>query len=121
MKTYSNSEVMTMLQANRTLKFESKQEHHDFIIEVIGARIVMKSENGLDGGFDLYDKWTLVQEPVTFMEAINADIKLIKYEPWAEYHTVAWVLKNLGVVSSDQGLERINGKWFIQEDDEYYE
>ena len=87
MKTYKTWEVVKMLTENPKLMFKNErhggileysksgqeelvllkdEEQKDFLITSL-LKPVIKSANG-----NINDEWTLIQQPVTFMEAIKA-------------------------------------------------
>lgn len=113
MKTYKTWEAIKMIEENRELKFEDKN------------RRILASENdgslvcryvGTRSLIDLLQSWTLVQKPVTYMEAINSN-KLIKADQWDGYHQIDWVLRQCGHEIPSDALILINGKWFIESED----
>jgi hypothetical protein len=111
-KTYKNSEAIAMLENNPNIKFECPGGYKLFIRD---GKIVIENENDPDGwyGFYLDDKWVLVQEPVTFMEAANSN-KRIKYESWRNFVDVKVALEMLTLSDVKSLKDIINGRWYIE-------
>lgn len=93
MKEYTTSEMFAVLEKNPKLKFESKNGYLASVNKVNGCLQWDKKDfptTGLNNNLRLIsvgtdypaDKWTLVREPVTWQEAIQARIngKPIKCE-----------------------------------------
>ena len=61
-------------------------------------------------------KWTIAEQPVSFMEAISSR-KYIKAEGWGTYHPLSTVFS---ILSSERDAKTmcdvINGKWYIEEE-----
>jgi len=83
--------------------------------EIIG--LARKTDCGYERIKELtgFEEWELVQEPVTFMEAVNSR-KDIKSEYWSEYHCSSKTFSNLAILDSDDIANTVNGQWFIKED-----
>lgn len=63
------------------------------------------------------DKWTKVQTPVSFKEAMNSGKKIATIEEPFYYH-LPWVwLGLLQTKGITKALELINGKWLIKDGD----
>ena len=63
-----------------------------------------------------FEEWEEVQEPVSFMEAVNSG-KLIKYERWNIYNSLNEVIDILDAKSEEMQRKMINGKWYIKGDE----
>lgn len=125
MKQYTNSEVMVMLESNPKLKFKCDGV---FRLFVRNNKIIIKNDFNTDSlcGFCIDDKWELIQEPVTFMEAANAFMngKNVKceYKSFSDSSLLNKTFKQ----GSQKGSMRENdditfymiteGKWYIEED-----
>lgn len=115
MKTYKTWEAIKMLTENPTLKFINKCDN---IIGVnrVGFIVLFRNDNSVNT--DLFRKnvdtdWALVQEPVTFMEAINSG-KRIKSAYSDDYNSVEETMSLLGGLTEKTVLKVLNGEWFIE-------
>ena len=126
MKTYQTWEIIKSLTEKTQQKFKlvggcKNLNYIGFIASnYVGfLRIANKDENSLNlqnmGGIFLNGEWRLVQEPVTFLEAINS-CKGIRFDGLCDYYTVEAILKDLSGSTVNGYLNKINGKWFIEED-----
>lgn len=125
MKIYSLDEVIKMLRENRKLKFKiANVSGCNQTLTCIGEGGILKLEcrgckacdscNMCD--LTLEDKWQLVQEPVSFMEAVNSG-KEIKPENFhGFYMTVYQLMEAFYKLDENRVLEYINGKWYIRGD-----
>jgi len=115
-KTYSNAEVMESLERNRELKFtcQNKDTGKVYEVGVSNNDIRMKSDRGMAGMFSLKDKWTLIPNEYTFIEAINSG-KRIKSFDAKEYKTINYYLLIIGNGGTDKARKLIYGKWNIEE------
>lgn len=57
------------------------------------------------------DEWTLIQQPVTFMEAINSGKPITSEDGYITNCDPEWILSQ----GMRLTLEKINGKWFIED------
>lgn len=126
-KSYTNSEVMEMLKHNSALKFE--HENKDINVKMIISAnkigyINLRCEgcrDGMDGNIKLTDEWQLVQQPVSFMEAIKAykNGKAIRCELIGTSKT--YIPHANSIVPADNTCrpitvdEMLNGKWYIED------
>ena len=121
MKTYKTWEVIKMLTENSKLNFTNGKGVNLNIGEFGFLEGKFNDCEGLNGNINLENKWTLVQEPVTYAEAIAA---------WADEKKVRCVhggrlfiyngFKHQSMVdqkgvSITKGAIKY-GKWFIEED-----
>lgn len=125
MKTYQTWEAIKMLTENPQLKFECKGE---FALKQLFVRqeyIQLKSELfdvsvvECAGNLKVNEEWILVQQPVSFMEAIRTfregkiiHCKLDKYT--YTFHTGFMELKDVDG-NAITPREIVDGKWFIGE------
>lgn len=80
MKTYSNSEVMMLLEENPKLRFESEIDG-EFVEMYANGNIVSYiylKKRHCDIGFKLDSrcKWKLIEQPVTWYEVLKSDKKV---------------------------------------------
>ncbi len=112
MKTYRTWLAVKMLTENRKLKFKNNND------EILKRVYDVPQVNAYSGNKELLlyltTNWELVQEPVTFMEAINSG-KRIKPVNWKTYQTLRVILDNLKCREYSDQVETINGKWFIED------
>lgn len=85
MKTYRTWEALKMLTENRNLKFKSSS--NGILKRVHDVPKVNDYSGNKELLLYLTTDWTLVQEPVTFMEAINSK-KRIKPEHYRDRKSV---------------------------------
>lgn len=122
MKTYRTWEAIKMLTENRNLKFKNvnkalKGEILKRVYDV--AQVNDCSENKILLIY-LTSNWELIQEPVTFMEAIKAYCEgktiCVIYESIKTYYHPTRDAKHDGFHNSVLAIEILEGKWFIGED-----
>lgn len=138
MKTYKTWEALKMLEENRKAKFElvvkdSSVDLENTILTLGAKEYINFIENGtgkrIGGNVSIDDEWTLIQEPVPFMEAIKAYDKgktikcvfgsyhgLSIYKPqfaFGDYKFSDLRDENEGPITQTEILE---GKWYIEED-----
>lgn len=117
---YSASEMIHMLEEDKTRRFERVAEDGLKGTAYIGAfgyiNINNGNEHSVDGNLRLNDKWKLIPQAVSFDEAIKSG-KYFKYESWDKYYPVNDVFRILASKSSSliskMGKEK---KWYIKED-----
>jgi len=116
-KTYSNSEVMTMLEKDTKLEFSCRNKNTGKLY-ILSASLynisLTNKESGVVAMFSIGDRWTLVLKEYTFMEAINSG-KRIKSFDAKEYKTINYYLLIIGNGGTDKARKLINGKWNIEE------
>lgn len=132
MKKYKTWEVIKMLEENPKLKFEAAEElGEEKTISIKNNRICWGGKDR----FPLYvligkkaTEWTLVQEPVSFMEAVKAYGKgktincecqndVFHYIPkYAEEDQANWNDLLANGEFQITSYEILNGKWYIEED-----
>lgn len=127
MKTYKTWEAIKAIEENEKLEFENS---HGTIIKYENLVIRFFDKDGKNikrYGIPLDTQWTLIQKPVTFMEAIEAYSKgkTIKcYLNTEDYDdAMAYVPdkgSELGSLIDDCGCtitqtEILEGKWYIEE------
>ena len=126
MKTYATWEVIKSLTEKTQQKFKlvngsKKLDYLGSIVSNYVGFLIVKNTNGVDidlrdmSGIFLNGQWELVQEPVTFMEAINSK-KKIKPEGWDNYRNLIELSKTFSCRDITIVRELINKKWFIEED-----
>lgn len=118
-KEYSLDEAIKMLKVNSKLKFETVGQNDSSILyaDMDTLRCIDK-KNKIETHIYLTDKWILVQQPVSFIEAINSG-KQIRCEGWTEYRymSLECVINVLNVEADEEEQRKaINGKWYIKED-----
>ena len=146
MKKYKTWEVIKMLTENPTLIF--KLENTGYGMAKIRKMIIRNGyfhcvsynhdcdrieyslgQGNFNGNIDISSEWTLVQEPVSFMEAIKAyhEGKTIRceyveeefiYEPTEEKKVseqIGFIIRDCDFSSVCTG-EILEGKWYIEED-----
>lgn len=127
MKTYATWEVIKMLTENNYLKFRILNKK--VCTQTISINIyknLITSCKGCNGekscGLSTDDKWVLVQEPVSFMEAIKSKKKIRVEHPLlnTEYFVLDDMLDKLCRTFLNKDIIDIltNGKWYIKEDEE---
>jgi hypothetical protein len=128
MKKYKTSEAIAMLEKNQKLRFvvsdDSLASGHKFLtvgalkrLECTTTKFSLNNEVFLD------TEWELVQQPVSFMEAVKAysEGKTIRCEINAE----KYIYKPLGedcynAVKDDENIavsakEILEGRWYVEE------
>lgn len=134
MKKYKTWEVIKMLTENPELKFEwTKQVMPGSYIQVENGIVVWSGRN--QQGNSMYtcldDEWALVQQPVTFIQAIKAyaEGKTIRCEYISpDKHNIENIYKPSGMKISclkDENCkmavsdyEILNGTWYIEGDNQ---
>lgn len=131
MKTYSNSEVMMLLEENPKLRFESEFYGDSFEMYVGSLEtkegtfnyICVDSDgcvNGMDGNILINSKWTLIQQPVTLDEVLKSD-KNCKVEHefgyFSEYHDLKTIFEMLVENYDNVEIKKIikEGKWYLEQ------
>jgi len=134
MKTYKTWEVIKMLSENPKLKFRLVIQKvgidlKDTFLQSAGngylTIIEREVEKTAEGNIGLDDEWTLIQEPVPFMEAIKAlnegkgvyckiDSGKLYYKSGTSLNGYYAVLDEFGGPISTK--EILKGKWYIEED-----
>ena len=126
MKTYKTWEVIKMITENPKLKFRTycsdvfKDENGYIVFENIDCI------DGFDGNFKGNEEWILVQEPVSFMEAVQSGkkikveheaIKHFELKCTSEYLTLFVVVEELAKNLDSISLREIitEGKFYIEE------
>ena len=126
MKEYTTLEALKALTENPKLVFYNVNCHNrmgfDTSVDVIGW---LDDDGGsyegdipLCGTFLKY-KWTIAEQPVSFMEAANSK-EQIKAEGWLGYEPIGVALSILSSNSYadlQTMLNTINGKWYIKEEE----
>ena len=132
MKKYKTWEVIKMLTENPKLKFEARNDIGTILKnENRGVRFYENGENVQRYGVMIYEEWTLVQESVSFMEAIKAyhEGKPVRCELEGEINFKDRFKRSVGENSGGYDVENIfgvaigtreilEGKWFIEECEE---
>lgn len=131
MKTYELEEAIKMLKENNKLEFEINRINNSSVlfIDVAGRLKCEDKKSGSDDYILAADKWKLIQQPVTFMEAVKST-KRVKVEheyisnlirrghdSLKNYMPFAGLMSLLSdyLVSSDLKQVILNGKWYIGE------
>lgn len=123
MKTYKTWEVYKMLAENPKLKFK---DEYGFYLRVNGiGDYIAKNENGrlYICRDNIYDIWTLVQEPVDFITAVKSGKRIKIEHPLTENTTLAdeycdfkYVLVVLNGVGEDARRILAEGKFYIEDE-----
>ena len=119
MKTYKTWEVIKMLEENPKLKFECREVNLSARINCQGNIYLdcrFGSNTEINGNFQLNGEWQLVQQPVTFMEAVNSG-KKIRYEIWGYSSTLKNALET--IYRNCESIQRrmLNGNWYVEEEE----
>jgi hypothetical protein len=139
MKKYKTWEVIKMLTENNKLKFRTVD---NYTLANNGYGLLQAYSNAgkqidWSGNIQLKDEWTLVQQPVSFMEVLKST-KAIRVEDEfintleanecdkeflddllrGEFKTLDDLLYYLSFYADEKELRDIllNGKWYIEED-----
>ena len=104
MKTW---EVIKALSENSKLKFKNTTSKNT--MEIHQGDYVVVNTNGKHIGLNDFSEWVLVQEPVTFIEAVNSD-KRFKAEIWTKYYKILDVLDVLNGYDGQDAKAIICGK-----------
>lgn len=130
MKTYKTWEVIKMITENPNLKFKNKNSDTRY------TKIIKCSKNGyiamdntsrnnqIIGNIMFNEEWMLIQEPVSFIEAIESGKKIkVEHELTKclciseDYYSVHNILYILGSVLKDINIRAVlrEGKFYIEE------
>lgn len=134
MKTYKTWEVIKMLSENPKLKFKKHSPGNSIVLgaKVIGFSSFLKlcrtdfTDKTLDNSMKLDEEWTLIQEPVGFMKAVQSGkkikveheaIKHFELKCTSEYLTLFVVVEELAKNLDSISLREIitEGKFYIEE------
>ena len=129
MKTYATWEAIKMLTEDSKLKFEDRNTGSRVLMarkeEGNCASIVIKTTGFYNNKLLLQNEWVLVQQPVSFTEAVKASYKgktIYCVLPQSEYAYISKIDKLESLTDSNgNGLstqEILEGKWYIKEDEE---
>jgi hypothetical protein len=115
MKSYKTWEVIKMLDENPKLKFRCLTDcglHKN--ISVINNTVCWAKDLPLYVAVDSEIKWSLVQQPVSFMEAVQAfkEGKTIT-EMYSPFHSIYG--KNEARMMEISAEEILTGNWFMEE------
>lgn len=119
MKTYKTGDVLNELFNNNKLKFQalgltSKEPILKFLTSTDGQRIECLSHSIAYTNDIFSDQlWILVQEPITFIEAVNSG-KKIKYEKWQNFYNLHETLLELIQFNFEDQKEILTGKWYVE-------
>jgi len=122
MKTYSTKEVLNELCDNTNLSFKLQGSNNRFLkVSKNGFFVIMLNdeERRFDGNVRITDIWTLVQQPVTFMDAIRAfdNGKIIKSVN-IEFESI-YSRENNDLIDQDNESisagEILSATWYIEE------
>jgi hypothetical protein len=75
MKKYTTWEAIKMLSENSKLEFNlytNGEEHTDKSLRTIGSTVTVKAMGTYNDHLRIETEWVLVQQPVSFMEAVKA-------------------------------------------------
>lgn len=117
-KEYSLDEAIEMLRENFNLRFVRDDDIDGEYFLKVTEKGLLYSENERKEQFGIRvtDKWKLVQQPVSFIEAANSG-KQIRYEEWSTlYDSLGGVISILNVKSEEEQRKMMRGKWYIKED-----
>lgn len=133
MKTYKTWEIIKMLSENPKLKFKKHSPGNSIVLgaQVIGFSSFLKlyrtdfTDKTLNNNIKLDEEWTLIQEPVSFMEAVQSGKKMeCKHEKLYgdedlgyKYNSLATVLYLLQSRYTSEEITNIitEGKFYIEE------
>lgn len=120
-------EMLTMLEKDKTLEFKLTNSEHEITVgfgtyKSAKNTIIFKTGSCTGEPFIINDyilkyNCTLVEKPVTFMEAVNSG-NLMRYEKWEynDFRHLDDVLAYIGEENySSQCKEILNGKWYIKQ------
>jgi hypothetical protein len=124
MKTYKTWEVLKAVTENNKLTF-AREDGQTVKVEKLDDGIYFVWEPGRKY-LSPTDIWTLVQEPVPFMEAVKAyaegktirceiDDNIAKYYPTSKLGSLGYFLKTRLGYAVTTG-EILNGKWYIEDE-----
>lgn len=134
MKKYKTWEALKLLTENPKLKFEDCNTNARILIAEeptsIVNKVTIKNERPFNNNLLLQNNWILVQQPVSFMEAIEAyekgkivncqvENKIFKYNPYKA--NGAEIFGDGGFEITDikgntiTTIEILRGKWLIEE------
>lgn len=119
-KTYSNAEVMAMLEKNPKLEFQYCDDE-DFTVyaDKDGEITILEGEVVTDFAFHINDKWTLVSHPVGIKEAMKASCKGKIIECHIDNRIFTYD-NPLGLTDTSDGPitanEILRGVWYIREE-----
>lgn len=117
--TYSNSEVLALLEKDKSLIFINQNIHTGKVYTIktsnSGFNIELTNEQGNPAMFSIGDIWTKVSKPVSFLEAVNSG-RYMKLKQWTSYERFEWVLSNINSKPKTRAIEMINSDWYIDEE-----
>lgn len=109
-----------MLGENPKLKFKNEGKNPNVKMTIFenGRGYIRvncdRCRDGIDGNIKLTDEWQLVQQPVTFMEAVNSG-KKIRYEEWDTFYGIKSVFETMSYKELSVVREMLNGTWYIED------
>lgn len=132
MRKYETWEVVKLLTENHNLKFQTSGWDMTYLT-VIENKIALADKNGFwdvqerkASRFDvsnyltLDNKWTLLQEPVSFIQAVESDrpVRVVHKEikNFEDYISMPQLLSILVSAYSQHVVKNVilNGKWYIE-------
>jgi regulator of RNase E activity RraB len=116
MKTYTTVEMIQALMEHPEWEFETEWLKRERPVINSDGDILWKDTQSsvcLDATF-MNQQWTLVEKPVTFIEAVNSG-KCVRYEGWDTYIKLDEALYEICANQcANEVRKAINGKWYVE-------